>query len=117
MGTLALSMKALLCQEMFLLHPTVPPIPFHEQVTCPDFFTLCSSSKGDILDPNLKSQYNTDRLPDLVKRILVIILKPIAYCTEFITKWRQLRLDVILCPMLGPAFNHGYAGKIFGNVP
>lgn len=23
---------------------------------------------------------------------------------------------MILCPMLGPAFNHGYAGKLFGNL-
>lgn len=47
------------------------------QVTCPDFFAFCPSSKGDIVDPNLKSQYNTYRLPALVKRILAIILKPI----------------------------------------
>ncbi|NXM98731.1 VDHAP protein, partial [Sylvia borin] len=30
--SLALCMKALLCQEMFQLDPTVPPIPFDEQV-------------------------------------------------------------------------------------
>ncbi|XP_027538827.1 vitamin D3 hydroxylase-associated protein-like [Neopelma chrysocephalum] len=35
------------------------------------------------------------------------------YHTEFIAKWRKLRLDVILCPALGPAFNHSYAGKLF----
>lgn len=29
------------------------------------------------MDPNLKSQYNTYRLPALLKRILAIILKPI----------------------------------------
>lgn len=29
------------------------------------------------MDPNLKSQFNTYRLPVLVKRILAIILKPI----------------------------------------
>lgn len=29
------------------------------------------------MDPNLKSQFNTYRLPALVKRILAIILKPI----------------------------------------
>ncbi|KAL9845607.1 LOW QUALITY PROTEIN: vitamin D3 hydroxylase-associated protein-like [Geothlypis trichas] len=101
---------------------------------------LVDCFKGDIVDPNLKSQYNTYSLPALLKRILAIILKPIvsvthallgalcgvgsaknlwdqhravaAYCTEFITKWK-LRLDVILCPMLGPAFSHGYAGKLF----
>ncbi|NXD17570.1 VDHAP protein, partial [Nothocercus nigrocapillus] len=30
--SLALCMKALLCEEMFRLDPTVPPIPFNEQV-------------------------------------------------------------------------------------
>ncbi|NXS60564.1 VDHAP protein, partial [Brachypteracias leptosomus] len=30
--SLALCMKALLCQEMFRLDPTVPPLPFNEQV-------------------------------------------------------------------------------------
>ncbi|XP_063022109.1 vitamin D3 hydroxylase-associated protein-like isoform X3 [Melospiza melodia melodia] len=201
--SLALCMKALLCQEMFQLDPTVPPIPFNDQVyssseplrvgfyegdgyfqpspsmiravqltrrllqdaghtlipfappkidyMVDELFTrgifsdgaahLVDCFKGDMVDPNLKSQYNTYRLPALLKRILAIILKPIypriardlgalcgvgsaknlwdqhravaAYRREFITKWGQLRLDVILCPMLGPAFNHGYAGKLF----
>ncbi|KFO15227.1 Vitamin D3 hydroxylase-associated protein, partial [Balearica regulorum gibbericeps] len=197
--SLALCMKALLCEEMFQLDPTVPPIPFDEEVyssskplrigyyegdgyfqpspsmkravqqtrkllqdaghtlvpfappkidyVVDELFTrgifsdgaahLVDCFKGDIVDPNLKSQFNTYRLPTLVKRILAIVLKPIVsvlhhaasisashsmdlhthlqqvYCTEFIAKWRKLRLDVILCPMLGPAFNHGYAGKLF----
>lgn len=38
---------------------------------------LVDSFKGDIVDPNLKSQFNTYKLPALVKRILAIILKPI----------------------------------------
>ncbi|KFQ85460.1 Vitamin D3 hydroxylase-associated protein, partial [Phoenicopterus ruber ruber] len=197
--SLALCMKALLCEEMFRLDPTVPPVPFDEEVytsskplrigyyeadgyfqpspsmkraiqqtrkllqdaghtlvpfappkidyMVDELFTrgifsdgaahLVDCVKGDIVDPNLKSQFNTYRLPGLVKRILAIILKPIVsvwsclvcvignlqsgevsvcrevYRTEFIAKWRKLRLDVILCPMLGPAFNHGYAGKLF----
>ncbi|GAB0193126.1 vitamin D3 hydroxylase-associated protein [Grus japonensis] len=173
--SLALCMKALLCEEMFRLDPTVPPLPFDEEVytsskplrigyyegdgyfqpspsmkraiqqtrkllqdaghtlvpfappkidyVVDELFTrgifsdgaahLVDCFKGDIVDPNLKSQFNTYRLPTLVKRILAIILKPIVYCTEFIAKWRKLRLDVILCPVLGPAFNHGYAGKLF----
>nr|XP_047915067.1 vitamin D3 hydroxylase-associated protein [Anser cygnoides] len=201
--SLALCMKALLCEEMFRLDPTLPPIPFDEEVytsskplrigyyegdgyfqpspsmkraiqetrkllqeaghtlvpfappkidyVVDELFTrgifsdgaahLVDSFKGDIVDPNLKSQFNTYRLPALVKRILAIILKPIypriardlsalcgvgsaknlwdqhaavaVYHTEFIAKWRKQRLDVILCPALGPAFNHGYAGKLF----
>ncbi|XP_021260801.1 vitamin D3 hydroxylase-associated protein [Numida meleagris] len=201
--SLALCMKALLCEEMFRLDPAVPPIPFDEEVytsskplrigyyegdgyfqplpsmkravqqtrkllqeaghtivpfappkidyVVDELFTrgifsdgaahLVDSCKGDIVDPNLKSQFNTYRLPALVKRILAIILKPIypriardlsalcgvgsaknlwdqhaavaVYRNEFIAKWRKQRLDVILCPVLGPAFNHGYAGKLF----
>ncbi|KGL84828.1 Vitamin D3 hydroxylase-associated protein, partial [Tinamus guttatus] len=204
--SLALCMKALLCKEMFRLDPTVPPIPFDDEVyssskplrigyyegdgyfmpspsmrravqqtrkllqeaghtlvpfappkidyMVDELFTrglfsdgaahLVDCFKGDIVDPNLKSQFNTYRLPVLVKKILAVILKPIVilccyspniylfchhsrsaknlwnqhgavavYRTEFIAKWRKLGLDVILCPMLGPAFNHGYAGKLF----
>ncbi|XP_027504642.1 vitamin D3 hydroxylase-associated protein isoform X1 [Corapipo altera] len=201
--SLALCMRALLCEEMFQMDPTVPPIPFDEEVytssnplrigyyegdgyfqpspsmkraiqqtrkllqdaghtlvpfappkidyMVDELFTrgifsdgaahLVDCFKGDIVDPNLKSQFNTYRLPALVKRILAFILKPIypriardlsalcgvgsaknlwdqhgavaVYRTEFIAKWRKLRLDVILCPALGPAFNHGYAGKLF----
>uniref|UniRef100_H1A3L8 Amidase domain-containing protein n=1 Tax=Taeniopygia guttata TaxID=59729 RepID=H1A3L8_TAEGU len=124
-ASLALCTKALLCQEMPQVHPTVPPIPFHQQVrlrgiskemfsssmkwavqhmrkllqgaghtvgfhidyVVDELFTrgifsdgvthLVDCFKGDIVDPNLKSQYNTDRLPALVKRMLAIILKPI----------------------------------------
>ncbi|CAM4716685.1 unnamed protein product [Lepidochelys kempii] len=201
--SLALCMKALLCDDMFHLDPTVPPLPFDEEVysssaplrigyydgdgyfqpspsmrravqetrkllqeaghtlipfTPPridyvvdELFTrglfsdgaanLLDKFKGDIVDPNLKSQISSYCLPTLVKRILALILKPVypriardlnalcgvgsaknlwkhhvavaAYRTEFIAKWRELELNVILCPALGPAFNKGYPGKLF----
>uniref|UniRef100_A0A8C6ZX54 Fatty-acid amide hydrolase 1 n=2 Tax=Nothoprocta perdicaria TaxID=30464 RepID=A0A8C6ZX54_NOTPE len=137
--SLALCMKALLCKEMFRLDPTVPPIPFDDEVyssskplrigyyegdgyfmpspsmrravqqtrkllqdaghtlvpfappkidyVVDELFTrglfsdgaahLVDCFKGDIVDPNLKSQFNTYRLPVLVKKILAVILKPI----------------------------------------
>ncbi|XP_007070765.3 vitamin D3 hydroxylase-associated protein [Chelonia mydas] len=201
--SLALCMKALLCDDMFRLDPTVPPLPFDEEVysssaplrigyydgdgyfqpspsmrravqetrkllqeaghtlipfTPPridyvvdELFTrglfsdgaanLLDKFKGDIVDPNLKSQISSYRLPTLVKRILALILKPVypriardlnalcgvgsaknlwkhhvavaAYRTEFIANWRELELNVMLCPALGPAFNKGYPGKLF----
>ncbi|XP_034634293.1 vitamin D3 hydroxylase-associated protein-like [Trachemys scripta elegans] len=201
--SLALCMRALLCDDMFRLDPTVPPLPFNEEVfsssaplrigyydgdgyfqpspsmrravqetkkllqeaghtlipfTPPridymvdELFTrglfsdgaanLLDKFKGDIVDPNLKSQINCYRLPILVKKILALILKPVypriardlnalcgvgsaknlwkhhaavaAYRTEFIAKWRELELEVMLCPALGPAFNKGYPGKLF----
>ncbi|KAL8178744.1 UNVERIFIED_CONTAM: hypothetical protein K2H54_056040 [Gekko kuhli] len=39
-----------------------------------------------------------------------------AYRDGFIAEWRKLTLDVVLCPALGPAFNLGYAGKLFGTI-
>ncbi|XP_065265678.1 vitamin D3 hydroxylase-associated protein-like [Emys orbicularis] len=201
--SLALCMRALLCDDMFRLDPTVPPLPFNEEAysssaplrigyydgdgyfqpspsmrravqetkkllqeaghtlipfTPPridyvvdELFTrglfsdgaanLLDKFKGDIVDPTLKSQINCYRLPILVKKILALILKPVypriardlnalcgvgsaknlwkhhaavaAYRTEFIAKWRELELDVMLCPALGPAFNKGYPGKLF----
>ncbi|XP_054837291.1 vitamin D3 hydroxylase-associated protein-like [Eublepharis macularius] len=201
--SLVLSMKALLCDEMFHLDPSVPPIPFNEEMynnskplrigyyeddgyfqpspsmrravretkhllqaaghtlipfvlpqhdyAVDELFTrglfsdgaanLLEKFKGDIVDPNLKSQINCYSIPVLLKRILAFILKPVypriardlnalcgvgsakslwkhhvavaTYCAEFIVEWRKLKLDVILCPALGPAFNAGYPGKLF----
>ncbi|NXO56620.1 VDHAP protein, partial [Aramus guarauna] len=205
--SLALCMKALLCQEMFWLDPTVPPIPFNEEVyssSAPlrvgyydtdSYFPLPPCMRravqetrgalqaaghqlvpfspprihyvmnelflktffadggrawldvftGDIVDPNLKSQVNCCKIPKLGKKLLALILKPLvtippplkslkniatistcrsvkemwnhhhhieAYRTEFIARWRELRLDVVLCPVLGPAFTTGYPGKL-----
>ncbi|KAF1600139.1 UNVERIFIED_CONTAM: Fatty-acid amide hydrolase 1, partial [Eudyptes robustus] len=203
--SLALCMKALLCQDMFQLDPTVPPIPFNEEVYSSSaplrvgyydtdgYFPLPPCMRrvvwetkgalqaaghqlvpfspprihyvmtelflktffadggrawldvftGDIVDPSLKSQVNSCKIPSLGKKLLALILKPLqfllllklknvatistcrsvkemwnhhhqieAYRTEFIARWRELRLDVMLCPVLGPAFTTGYPGKL-----
>ncbi|NWX15113.1 FAAH1 hydrolase, partial [Aegotheles bennettii] len=202
--SLALCMKALLCQEMFWLDPTVPPIPFDEEVYSSSgplrigyydtdgYFPLppcmwravqetrealqaaghqlvpfspprihyvmtelflktffadgghawLNVFTGNIVDPSLKPQVNCCKIPRLVKKLLALILKPQflllsklrtvamiftcrsvkemwnhhhqleAYRTEFITRWRELQLDVVLCPVLGPAFTTGYPGKL-----
>ncbi|KAM6455743.1 vitamin D3 hydroxylase-associated protein-like isoform 1-T1 [Liasis olivaceus] len=201
--SLALCMKALLCDELFHLDPLVPPLPFREEIytssnllrigyyeddgyfqpspsmkravqetknllqaaghtlipfvpprlnyVVDELFTrglfsdgaanLLDKFKGDIVDPNVKSQINCYSIPTVLKRILAFILKPVyprisrdlnalcgtgsaknlwkqhaavaAYREEFIAEWRKLKLDVILCPALGPAFNEGYPGKLF----
>ncbi|KAM6415202.1 vitamin D3 hydroxylase-associated protein-like [Rhynochetos jubatus] len=95
---------------------------------------------GGIVDPSLKSQVNCCKIPRLGKKLLALILKPLfprladylsalgglrsvkemwnhhhqieAYRTEFIARWRELQLDVVLCPVLGPAFTPGYPGKL-----
>lgn len=37
---------------------------------------------------------------------------PQVYRSEFITQWKELQLDVMLCPVLGPAFTIGFPGKL-----
>ncbi|NWW55031.1 FAAH1 hydrolase, partial [Pedionomus torquatus] len=197
--SLALCMKALLCEEMFQLDPTVPPIPFDEEVYSSSaplrvgyydtdgYFPLPPCMRralqetrgalqaaghqlvpfspprihyvmtelflktffadggrawlnvftGNTVDPSLKSQVNDCKIPRLGKKLLALILKPLvirivamlstcrsvkevwkhhheiqAYRAEFITQWRELQLDVVLCPVLGPAFTRGYPGKL-----
>ncbi|NXC26958.1 FAAH1 hydrolase, partial [Campylorhamphus procurvoides] len=202
--SLALCMRALLCEEMFQLDPTVPPIPFNGEVYCSSsplrvgyydtdgYFPLppCMQRAvketrralqaaghqlvpfsppripyvmtelflktffadgghawldvftGDVIDPTLKPQVNSCKIPRLVKKLLALLLKPLVtiplplkdvtiispcrsvkemwnhhhqiqvYRSEFITRWKELHLDVVLCPVLGPAFNTGYPGKL-----
>ncbi|OPJ76719.1 vitamin D3 hydroxylase-associated protein [Patagioenas fasciata monilis] len=203
--SLALCMKALLCQEMFRLDPTVPPIPFNEEVYSSSaplrvgyfdtdgYFPLPPCMRravqetqealqaaghqlvpfspprihdvmklflktffadggrawldvftGNIVDPTLKSQVNSCKIPRLGKKLLALILKPLfprladylstlcgmrsvkemwnhnheiqAYRAEFIARWMELQLDVVLCPVLGPAFNTGYPGKLLNAI-
>ncbi|NXN18627.1 FAAH1 hydrolase, partial [Indicator maculatus] len=201
--SLALCMKALLCQEMFQLDPTVPPMPFNEEVYSSSaplrvgyydtdgYFPLPPCMRravqetrvalqaaghqlvpfspprihyvmnelflktffadggrawldvftGGIVDPCLKPQVIYCKIPRLGKKLLALILKPLqfllklknvamistcrsvkemwnhhhqieVYRTEFISRWRELQLDVVLCPVLGPAFTTGYPGKL-----
>ncbi|XP_065265629.1 vitamin D3 hydroxylase-associated protein-like [Emys orbicularis] len=204
--SLALCMRALLCDDMFRLDPTVPPLPFNEEVysssaplrigyydtdgyfllpPCmrravhetkeilqkaghtlvpfapprPDYVmnelfvkglfadggcTLLGMFAGDAVDPGLEPQVNCYRIPTLVKKMLALMVRPLfprlagylaalcgvrsekllwkqhaqvtAYRVEFIAAWRKLKLDVVLCPVLGPAFTVGYPGKLFAAV-
>nr|XP_023663174.1 fatty-acid amide hydrolase 1 [Paramormyrops kingsleyae] len=199
---LALCMKALLCEDMYFLDPTVPPVPFKEQVysstrplrigyyendgmtlpspgmsralrevrellekaghtivpfTPPRLFyamheltirgiladagvSLLSNLKGSPIDPCLKDQTNSYKLPLIFRKICSFFLNPLYprlanaiqgtcgvssvtdlwkqhadvedYTHEFIAEWRKLELDVVLCPMLGPAYNFGFCGKL-----
>ncbi|KAJ8418596.1 hypothetical protein AAFF_G00000950 [Aldrovandia affinis] len=200
--SLALCMKALLCEDMFSLDPTVPPIPFNEQeylssrplrigyyeddgyqlpspsmrralweikelleraghtlvsftppkmdyvmdqllikgVLADGGTTLLSNLKEGPTDPCLQPQTVTYNLPHMIKKIISFLLRPIyprmamaigstcgvssvsdlwrqhtqveEYCYHFIAEWRKRELDVLLSPMLGPAFNFRYCGKL-----
>lgn len=200
--SLALFMKAVLSEDMFLLDPCVPPIPFNDEVysssktlrigyydtdgylvpspsmrravletkallekaghtlvpfTPPRIAyamqelivkgiladggsTLLHFLREERIDPALKPQIITYRIPRIVKKIISLIMKPLFpristtyeslngissvqdlwkkhvdvadYCKEYIAQWRSLGLDVMLCPALGPAFKFGYPGKL-----
>ncbi|XP_062974558.1 vitamin D3 hydroxylase-associated protein-like [Elgaria multicarinata webbii] len=204
--SLVLCMKALLCDDMFQLDATVPPMPFNEKIyssctplrigyydtdgyfllppcmrravhqtrklleeaghtlvpfTPPsvdyvsdELFlrglfadggsTLLAMFKRDIVDPGLKPQVYCLRIPNLLKKVLAKIVKPwfprlashlnalcgvrsvknlwehhkkvAAYHKKFVDQWRKCELDVVLCPVLGPAFTLGYPGKILAAV-
>ncbi|XP_057194231.1 fatty-acid amide hydrolase 1 [Triplophysa rosa] len=200
--SLAFFMQALLCEDMFTLDPTVPPIPFNRKVyesseplrigyfETDDYFqpspsmvrafretkdllekaghtlvpfkfprvfnavhdmivkgiladegaTLLKHMEGGHIDPTLRAQIKPYRLPKFVKTFLSVILKPIFprmsaalnsvcgvrsiselweqhakvedYIHEVVADWRRLNLDVLLCPMLGPAYNFFFCGKL-----
>uniref|UniRef100_A0A8C5Q9U9 Fatty-acid amide hydrolase 1 n=1 Tax=Leptobrachium leishanense TaxID=445787 RepID=A0A8C5Q9U9_9ANUR len=200
--SLVLCMKALLCDEMFRVDPTVPPLPFNDQVystsrplrigyfetdgyTLPNpgmrralletkklleeaghrfvpfnppgvdhamhelFVNGCLGDGGETLyekiaqnicDPNLEGLKQATGCSRLFKKIKSFLLWPFYpriakfiyasqgassvkdhwrhhtalqdYQAEFIAEWRKTHLDVLLCPMVGPAYNIGYAGKL-----
>ncbi|KAM9324610.1 fatty-acid amide hydrolase 1 [Gastrophryne carolinensis] len=201
--SLALFMKAVLCDDLFQLDPTVPPVPFRDEIykstkpltigfydmdgyflphpssrraiqetrsqleeaghklvpfTPPrieyalnelcirGFFadggkTLSEKFNPDIVDSNLKQELFLWRTPAILKKIVAFFLRPVfprianhveahsgagsvkglwkhytavkEYRMEFISEWRKLGLDALLCPALGPAFNLGHPGKLF----
>ncbi|XP_021260802.1 fatty-acid amide hydrolase 1-like [Numida meleagris] len=199
--SLALCMRALLCEDMFSLDSTVPPLPFNEEVyssTRPlrigyyetDFFTMPSPAmrravretkqlleeaghtlvpfelpdmdyltfnfcfrgifadggvsflkkfEGELEKGSFRIFFWLMKLPNWLKTLLSWITKPFVprlsnvirsmrantveelwslhheieeSCHQFITQWKRLNLDVMLCPMLGPALRIGYPTKL-----
>nr|XP_057929347.1 fatty-acid amide hydrolase 1 [Doryrhamphus excisus] len=199
--SLALCMQALLCDHMFALDPTVPPVYFNMQMyesSKPlrigymesDGFTQLTPSmvrsmrevkalleqaghtlvpytplklkyayeliskgifadgatnllhklKDGPLDPILKLQMKPFYLPIWLRKILSILLKPLCprgsyllgnttgvgsalelwdqhsavqeYVQDTIAEWRRCNIDVLLCPIFGPAFNFMYCSRL-----
>ncbi|XP_061680684.1 fatty-acid amide hydrolase 1 [Syngnathoides biaculeatus] len=199
--SLALCMQALLCDHMFALDPTVPPVPFNVQVykcTKPlrigymesDGFTQLTPSmtrslrevrtlleqaghtlvpytplrikenfevttkgvfadgganliqklKGGPLDPSLKLQVYPFYLPCWLRKTLSFLMRPLSprgsslmrastgvgsvlelwkqhaavedYIQETLAEWTRRDIDVLLCPMFGPAYNFFYCGRL-----
>ncbi|XP_026521474.1 vitamin D3 hydroxylase-associated protein-like [Notechis scutatus] len=130
--SLALCMKALLCDELFHLDPSVPPMPFREEIYTSSNLLRIGYYKDDVYfqpSPSMKrAVQETKNLLQAAGHTLLINYSNVcrsaknlwkqhaavaAYREEFIAEWRKLKLDVILCPVLGPAFNEGYPGKLF----
>ncbi|XP_069835457.1 vitamin D3 hydroxylase-associated protein-like [Dendropsophus ebraccatus] len=204
--SLVLTMKALLCDELFKLDPNLPPLYFNEEKfssVAPlrigyykedEFFqpnpsmrrvllktkklleeaghqlvpfspprvdfaynmflkttifgdggkTVGDKFDNNIVDPNMEEIHRLYKMSSVVKRFLAFCLRPIFpqmsrtllsavgartvtdcwvdqvalqdYRREFISEWRKLRLDVVLCPVLGPAFNIGYYGRLLAPI-
>uniref|UniRef100_A0A3P9JB35 Fatty-acid amide hydrolase 1 n=1 Tax=Oryzias latipes TaxID=8090 RepID=A0A3P9JB35_ORYLA len=204
--SLVLCMRALLCDHMFALDPTVPPLPFNDQIYqssrpltigflendgyteaspamvrsvrevkalleqaghtlvpfCPPRISqvvpelllkgvfadgatsMLQKLEGGPIDPCLAPQIRLYSLPLWLKKTLSFLLKPFAprlpavlralsgiscvsdlwehhaavedYISETIAAWRRSNLDVLLCPVLGPAFNFLYCGRFSGGI-
>ncbi|XP_039908702.1 vitamin D3 hydroxylase-associated protein-like [Simochromis diagramma] len=204
--SLALCMQALLCDHMFSLDPTVPPLPFNMEIYrssrplrigylesdgythpspsmargvrevkalleqaghtfvpyCPlkmdeivpelwlrglladGTTTLLQKLEGGPVDPCLEPQIFVYRLPKWLKKIISFLLKPVSphtsarmsafcgvgsvpelwkqhaavedYIQETIAHWRSCNIDVLLCPVTGPAYNFLYCGKTSVNT-
>ncbi|XP_042072985.1 vitamin D3 hydroxylase-associated protein [Haplochromis burtoni] len=204
--SLALCMQALLCDHMFSLDPTVPPLPFNMEIYrssrplrigylesdgythpspsmargvrevkalleqaghtfvpyCPlkmdeivpelwlrglladGTTTLLQKLEGGPVDPCLEPQIFVYRLPKWLKKIISFLLKPVSphtsarmsalcgvgsvpelwkqhaavedYIQETIAHWRSCNIDVLLCPVIGPAYNFLYCGKTSVNT-
>ncbi|XP_044054786.1 fatty-acid amide hydrolase 1 isoform X2 [Siniperca chuatsi] len=199
--SLALCMQALLCDHMFSLDPTVPPLPFNAQIYqsskplrigylenngytqpspsmargirevkalleqaghtlvpyCPlkishvvtelmvkgvladGATTMLQKLEGGPLDPCLRVQVLPYYLPWWLKKTISFLLKPLSprsssffsaiagvgsvpdlwrqhaavedYIHETIADWRRCKIDVLLCPVIGPAYNFLCCGK------
>uniref|UniRef100_A0A9J8B672 Fatty-acid amide hydrolase 1 n=1 Tax=Cyprinus carpio carpio TaxID=630221 RepID=A0A9J8B672_CYPCA len=198
--SLALCMQALLCQDMFSLDPTVPPIPFNQEVyesseplrigyyendgylqpspsmarafretkdlleraghTLVPFQplrlyhvfheltlrgvmadggrTFISQLYPSPIDPCIRNQDMILSTPGFIMRLISFVLKPfvsdeiaiVSYAThgvgsviemhgyiqEVIAEWRRLNVDVLLCPMLGPAYNFTYCALSYTSL-
>ncbi|KAM9849339.1 fatty-acid amide hydrolase 1 [Aulostomus maculatus] len=200
--SLALCMQALLCDHMFALDPTIPPIPFNMEIyqsskplrigylesdgyqtpspsmargirevkalleqaghTLVPFIpprlsyvmpelgvrgvfadgtaTLLEKLKVGPIDPCLRAQVYLYYLPKWLRKAIAIFIKPLCprvsallnattgvgavsdvwkqhaavedFIQETIAEWRRCSIDVLLYPVIGPAFNFHYCGRL-----
>uniref|UniRef100_A0A670XXW1 Fatty-acid amide hydrolase 1 n=1 Tax=Pseudonaja textilis TaxID=8673 RepID=A0A670XXW1_PSETE len=129
--SLALCMKALLCDYMFQLDPTVPPMPFNEEIyssSTPLRIGYYDTDGYFLLPPCMRrAVHKTRKLLqeaghtvlsslDFVRTLTTIAVWAQVYQKKFIEHWKKDKLDVVLCPVLGPAFFLGYPSKILAAI-
>uniref|UniRef100_A0A8D3D797 Fatty-acid amide hydrolase 1 n=1 Tax=Scophthalmus maximus TaxID=52904 RepID=A0A8D3D797_SCOMX len=128
--SLALCMQALLCDHMFSLDPTVPPIPFNVEMyqsTKPLRIGYFESDGYMQASPSMtRAIREVKALLEQAGHTLVPYspLKIDHVVTEMLIKGvmadggtsllQKLRcnIDVLLCPMIGPAYNFLYCGRV-----
>uniref|UniRef100_A0A8D3CWB9 Fatty-acid amide hydrolase 1 n=1 Tax=Scophthalmus maximus TaxID=52904 RepID=A0A8D3CWB9_SCOMX len=106
--SLALCMQALLCDHMFSLDPTVPPIPFNVEMY---------QSTKPLRIGYFESDGYMQASPSMTRAIREVkaLLEQAGhtdYIHETIGDWRRCNIDVLLCPMIGPAYNFLYCGRV-----
>ncbi|XP_051928723.1 fatty-acid amide hydrolase 1 [Hippocampus zosterae] len=102
--------------------------------------SLVQKLKGAPLDPTLKPQVLPFYLPCWLRKILSFLMRPLSprgsfllqattgvgsvvelweqhlavqdYIQETLAEWRRCKIDVLLCPMFGPAYNFLYCGSL-----
>ncbi|XP_026201435.1 fatty-acid amide hydrolase 1 [Anabas testudineus] len=102
--------------------------------------SLLQKMEGGPVDSSLKTQVFPYTFPTWLKKTLSLLLKPLSprasavfsslcgvgsvpdlwaqhaavedYIQETIAYWKRCNIDVLLCPMLGPAYNFLYCGKV-----
>uniref|UniRef100_A0A667XTB1 Fatty-acid amide hydrolase 1 n=1 Tax=Myripristis murdjan TaxID=586833 RepID=A0A667XTB1_9TELE len=128
--SLALFMQAVLCDHLFSLDPTVPPIPFNLEIYQSSRPLRIGYFEDDSYQQPSPSMIRSLRevkalleraghtvvpftLPRIRYALMELTLKGVL-ADGGVTMLNSLRceLDVLLCPMLGPAFKALYPGKL-----
>ncbi|PIO25635.1 hypothetical protein AB205_0088890 [Aquarana catesbeiana] len=79
--------------------------------------TLANKFKENIVDIHLAESASQFNFPALLTKTYSFLLQHSEYQAEFIREeWKKLNMDAIICPMLGPAFNIGYPGKLLAAI-
>uniref|UniRef100_A0A3Q3DLQ2 Fatty-acid amide hydrolase 1 n=1 Tax=Hippocampus comes TaxID=109280 RepID=A0A3Q3DLQ2_HIPCM len=131
---LALCMQALLCHHMFALDPTVPPVPFNMQMykstkplrigymesdgQCPPTPSMTRSIRevktlleqaGHTVRPRRQRTAGRKVCFGLfLTSFFLCVCVHQDYIQETLAEWRRCKIDVLLCPMFGPAYNFLY---------